>query len=81
MSKGDDMGIGVGMLLLTIGAILVWAVEVSFDAVDIDLVGVILMITGAAGVVWGLLVSTFGAEPGARTDRRVARDRRAAEPN
>ncbi|MBW3614742.1 MAG: hypothetical protein KY439_05455 [Actinobacteria bacterium] len=53
------MGIGIGIVLLTIGAVLVWAVEASFEAIDLDVVGVILMITGGIGLLWGLLASNL----------------------
>jgi uncharacterized membrane protein YqjE len=52
------MGIGLGILLVTIGAILLWAVEASFEAVNLDVVGLILLIAGVVGVLWGTLAAS-----------------------
>jgi hypothetical protein len=46
------MNIGVSLFLLTIGAILTFAVDVSIRGLDLTTVGVILMIVGG---VWFLL--------------------------
>jgi Domain of unknown function (DUF6458) len=45
------MGIGVSLLLIAIGAILTWGVDVVADGVNLDVVGVILMIVGAIGLL------------------------------
>lgn len=50
------MGIGVGILLIAIGAILAFAVETTVNGIDIQVVGVILMIAGALGVVLDLVI-------------------------
>lgn len=49
------MGIGVSVFLLAVGAILAFAVDVTVSGLDLDTVGVILMIVGALG----LLISTL----------------------
>jgi hypothetical protein len=49
------MGIGVGLLLIAIGAILTWAVTADVQGVDIQVVGVILMIVGLVGIVLDLI--------------------------
>ena len=46
------MNIGVSLFLLTIGAILTFAVDVSIRGLDLTTVGIILMIVGG---VWFLL--------------------------
>ncbi len=46
------MNIGVSLFLLTIGAILTFAVDVSVSGLDLTTVGIILMIVGG---VWFLL--------------------------
>lgn len=46
------MNIGVSLFLLTIGAILTFAVDVSIRGLDLTTVGVILMVVGG---VWFLL--------------------------
>ena len=45
------MGIGVGILLMAVGAILTFAVHVTTSGFNIHTVGVILMIAGALGLV------------------------------
>ena len=50
------MGIGVSLLLIAIGAILTWAVTATVSGVDLDTVGIILMVVGAAG---GLISLVF----------------------
>ena len=49
------MGITGGLLLIAIGAILRFAVDVSTNGVDIHMIGVILMIVGAVGTVLSLV--------------------------
>lgn len=49
------MGIPVSLLLIGVGAILTWAVKDTSDAINLDAVGVILMIVGAVGLALSLL--------------------------
>ena len=49
------MGIGVSLLLIAVGAILVWAVETSVSGIDIDAVGVILLVVGVLGLVLSMI--------------------------
>ena len=44
------MGISVSLILIAVGAILTWAVTATVSGIDINVVGVILMIVGAAGL-------------------------------
>jgi len=48
------MGLGVGIFLIAVGAILTFAVNSTSGAVDIDAVGWILMAVGLASVVLSL---------------------------
>jgi len=48
------MGIGVSLILIAVGAILTWAVETSVSGLDVNAVGVILMIVGLVGLVLSL---------------------------
>ena len=50
------MGIGVGIFLIALGAILTFAVNASVSGLDINVVGVILMAVGALGLVLDLVV-------------------------
>jgi uncharacterized protein DUF6458 len=58
------MGIGISVFLIAVGAILTFAVEVSVSGVDIGTVGVILMIAGAIGLLWSLIILTGGGRGG-----------------
>lgn len=50
------MGIGVSVFLLALGAILTFAVEASISGLDINVVGIILMVAGAVGLLMTMLV-------------------------
>jgi hypothetical protein len=49
------MGLGVGLTFVAIGAILAFATDFSVSGVDIQLVGVILMLVGAASIAFTML--------------------------
>ena len=49
------MAIGTSIFLIAVGAILRYAVNVSVEGIEIDTVGLILMVVGAIG----LLISLF----------------------
>ena len=67
------MGIGVSVFLLAIGAILTFAVEAEVSGLDISVVGVILMIAGAIGLLLTMLV--FGRRDTVGHDTVVTRER------
>jgi hypothetical protein len=68
------MGIGVSVFLLALGAILTFAVQADVSGLDIQVVGIILMIAGAIGLLLTMLV--FGRDRGNTvTEERVVRDR------
>lgn len=50
------MGIGVGLFLIAAGAVLTFAVNATVSGVDINTVGVILMIVGGLGVLLDLII-------------------------
>ena len=50
------MTIGTSLFLIAIGAILKFAVTITVAGVDLDTVGVILMVTGAAGLALGIFL-------------------------
>ena len=61
------MGIGVSLILVAAGAILTWAVNATVSGVDINTVGVILMVVGIVGLVLSLMFwSSWGGPAGAR---------------
>ena len=49
------MGIGVSIFLMAVGAILAFAVNVSADGINLDTVGVILIILGLVGLLTSLV--------------------------
>ena len=49
------MGIGVGLFLIAVGAILTFAVSDPISGVDLGMVGLILMVVGFLGLVLSLL--------------------------
>ena len=69
------MGIGVSVFLLAIGAILTFAIDVTTQGVNLDTVGVILMIVGAIGLLASMLFWSSFSPYGGRRDEVVVRDR------
>ena len=49
------MGISVSILLIAVGAILTWAVTAKAEGIDLNIVGVILLIVGILGLVLSLI--------------------------
>jgi hypothetical protein len=49
------MGIGVSIFLMAVGAILAFAVNVSTEGINLDTVGVILIILGLVGLLASLV--------------------------
>jgi hypothetical protein len=68
------MGIGVSLLLLAIGAILNFAVDVQTDGFNLNTIGVILMIVGGIGLLFSMFFwGSWG--PNRREERVVTRER------
>jgi Domain of unknown function (DUF6458) len=66
------MGIGTSLFLIAVGAILYFAVDAEVSGLEIQTVGIILMIVG----VLGLLISLFLLSSARReTTRTTVRDR------
>jgi hypothetical protein len=70
------MGIGVSLILIAVGAILTWAVNATVSGLDINTVGIILMIVGAVGLVLSVMFwsSWGGVGGGARRRTTVVDD-------
>lgn len=49
------MGFGASLILIAVGAILTWAVTADLQGVDINVVGVILLVVGLVGFLLSLL--------------------------
>ena len=58
------MGLVVSLIVIAVGAILTWAVRDTSGSVDIDVVGVILMIVGLVGFLLSLFFWSTWAGPG-----------------
>jgi hypothetical protein len=67
------MGLGVGIFLIAVGAILTFAVHATTDVANIDTIGWILMAVGAASVLLSLLLWSTWAGPGYWAERRGRR--------
>jgi hypothetical protein len=64
------MGLGVGIFLIAVGAILAFAVNSTSGAVDVNTVGWILMGVGLLGILLSLLFWSSWAGPGYWSSRR-----------
>ncbi len=51
------MGVGVGVVLLVVGAILYWAVEIDIPGVTDDTLGIILMVVGVIAIILALVTN------------------------
>jgi uncharacterized protein DUF6458 len=62
------MGISLSLFFIAVGAILAWAVSAEASGIDINVVGVILMVVGAIGLVFSVIFWSswggFGAAQG-----------------
>jgi len=65
------MGIGVSLILIAVGAVLTWAVTATASGVDINTIGIILMIVGAVGLLLSLMFWSSWGGPGWVTRRRT----------
>jgi hypothetical protein len=61
-----EMGLGVSIFLIAVGAILTWAVNATVSGLEIQTIGVILMVVGALGLVLSMIFwSSWGGVGGA----------------
>ena len=63
-------GIGGSLLLIALGAVLYWAVSVEAEGVDLNLIGLILLVVGVVGLILTLIM-TASADTSDKTDRDV----------
>jgi hypothetical protein len=69
------MGIGISIALMAVGAVLTFALEREVEGINLDTVGIILIVVGSIGLVVSMLFwSSFGPY---RRERRetVVRER------
>jgi hypothetical protein len=70
------MGVGVSLFLIAIGLILWLAVSAEVSGIDINMVGLILVIIGAIGLLISMIFwSTWGGVGGYRRDTVIRDDR------
>jgi hypothetical protein len=74
------MGLVVSLILIAVGAILIWGVNAESTDFNVDAVGVILMIVGFVAFVLSLLLWRSWWGPGVMASRRTYVDDRAAAP-
>jgi uncharacterized protein DUF6458 len=75
------LGIGTSIFLIALGAVLKYAVTASVEGIDVNVVGVILMVAGVVGLVISLLWMTIWADRtrGRAVDRGVVREREVVD--
>jgi hypothetical protein len=64
-------GIGAGLFLIGLGAILRYAITAEVSWIRLDVVGVVLMVIGAASLLLGLVVYRNRRQGTVVTQRRV----------
>jgi hypothetical protein len=69
------MGIALSLLLVAAGAILTWAVSADVSGVDIQTVGVILMVVGIVGAILSVVFWSSWGGFGTYHRETVIRDR------
>jgi membrane protein implicated in regulation of membrane protease activity len=52
---GGEMSIGVGIFLMVLGAILAFAVETDLPGINVNTLGVILLVVGLVVILYSLL--------------------------
>lgn len=58
------MGVGVSLILIAVGAVLAWAVDVSTSGFNVNTVGYILLIVGIIGLLLSLIFWSSWGGPG-----------------
>jgi Domain of unknown function (DUF6458) len=64
------MGIGVGLILVAVGAVLAFAVHHHTNGFDINTIGYILLAVGAFGILISMIFWSSWAGPGYWSNRR-----------
>ena len=69
------MGIGVGLILIAVGAVMAWAVHVTTHGFNIHTIGYILLVVGIIGCLLSLIFWSSWAGPGYFVDSGPRRRR------
>ena len=73
------MGVGVSLILIAVGAVLAWAVNVTTSGFNVNTVGYILLVVGIIGLVLSMIFWSSWAGPGYFTRERGGRRRTVIE--
>ncbi len=66
------MGLGVSLLLIAVGAILIWGLQSDVAGISEDAIGVILIVIGALGIILSMIFwSSWGGMGGRRRSTYV----------
>jgi hypothetical protein len=66
------MGLGVSLLLIAVGAILIWGLQSDVAGISEDAIGVILIVIGALGLILSMIFwSSWGGMGGRRRSTYV----------
>jgi hypothetical protein len=65
------MGLGASLFLIATGAILTWAVTAEVSGIDVNVVGVILLIVGIVGLLLSMLFWSSWGGPAYFSRRRT----------
>jgi hypothetical protein len=65
------MGLGVSIFLIAVGAILTWAVNASVSGLELNTIGVILMVVGILGLLLSLIFWSSWGGVGGSSRRRT----------
>ena len=71
------MGVGAGIFLIAVGAILTYAVNADLEGIELDTIGVILMIAGLAVALFSMFfyaVNRSGTRRGRIVEERYTND-------
>jgi hypothetical protein len=58
------MGVGPSLILIAVGAVLAWAVNVSTSGFNVNTIGYILLVVGIIGLLLSLIFWSSWAGPG-----------------
>jgi hypothetical protein len=66
------MGLGVSLLLIAVGAILIWGLQSDVAGISEDAIGVILIVIGSLGLILSMMFwSSWGGMGGRRRSTYV----------
>jgi len=65
------MGLGVSIFLIAVGAILTWAVNATVSGLELNTIGVILMVVGILGLVLSMIFWSSWGGVGGSSRRRT----------